>query len=252
MRRPLLQELRVRAVADLAEAAGVELGAHALAGADRHRALHDQDVARVGAHALELVDHAHHAREVGVAGVGRGRVDRDEDDVRAVEHPLQRERVGEPRGVLGHDVLEARLVDRDLPVVERRHLAGVDVAQGHLVPHGREADAGDQADVAGPDHPDALARGRRRVAHGRPVGRRLAVLRGRALRTGAAHGVEPSVSTVIAVSVRPFVSVARLSGRIDLAISCIVLALRSLFSVLDTQYVTPPDWNASRWRLFPS
>ena len=85
-----------------------------------------------------------------------------------------------------------------------------------------EADAGHQPDVARPDHADALPR--RRVAAGAGPLRRL-----------VAHGVEPSVSTVMAVSVRPFLSLARFSGRIDLAISWMVFALRSFSSVLETQ-----------------
>ncbi len=124
--------------------------------------------------------------------------------------------------MLGHEVDQAGLVDRDLPVVEGGHLRRVDVAQGDLVAHRRQADAGHQADVAGPDDADAVPR-----------------------RSGAVvarvpgHGVDPAVSTEIGVSVVPLASLARFSGRIDLAISSIVLALRSFFSVFDTQYQTP-------------
>ena len=112
-----------------------------------------------------------------------------------------------------HQLGEARLVDRHLAVVEGRHLGGVDVAQRHLAAHRRQADAGDQADVARADHADA-----RRGA--RPVLR---------------HGVLPAVSTVIGVSVWPFASFARLSGRSDFAISWIVFALSPFWSVLEIQ-----------------
>ncbi len=64
--------------------------------------------------------------------------------------------------------------------------------------------------------------------------------------------MDSSVATGISVSVRPFVSVARLSGRIDLAISSRVLALSSFMRVFETQYQVLPDRNATRWRLRPS
>ena len=221
-RGALLEELRVGAVAHPRQPARVELGAHPLAGADRHGALHDQDVARLGADALELGDHPHDPRQVGVARVGRRGVDGHEHDVRPLEQELERQREGDPLGVLGQQLGEARLVDRDLAPLQRRHLLLVDVADRHLEPQRGEADAGDQADVAGPDHAHALA------LSGPAAGRRP-------LRPTVVHGVEPSSSTETSVSVRPFLSLARLSGRIDLAISSMVLALRSFSSVLETQ-----------------
>jgi hypothetical protein len=47
--------------------------------------------------------------------------------------------------------------------------------------------------------------------------------------------VLPAVSTVIAVSVRPFGSLALLSGRSDFAISWIVLAVSPLARVFEIQ-----------------
>ena len=171
-RRALLQELGVGAVADVLQPAGVQLGPDALAGADRHGALHHQDVAGVGADALELLHHAHHAREVRVARVGRRRVHGDEDDVRALEHALERERVGQPARVLGHQLGEAGLVDRDLAVVERRDLGGVDVAQRDVEALGGQADAGHQADVSRADDADALRHRAVLVAHRAVLSRR--------------------------------------------------------------------------------
>jgi len=69
---PLLEKLRVGAVAHMRQSALVHLHAHPLAGAHRHRALHHQHVVARAAHGLELVEHRHDARQVGIARV-RGR-----------------------------------------------------------------------------------------------------------------------------------------------------------------------------------
>src|SRR6185312_883562 len=53
--------------------------------------------------------------------------------------------------VLGHQVGQARLVDRDLAALQALDLGGVDVDAPHLVAELGEAGRGDEADVAGAD-----------------------------------------------------------------------------------------------------
>ena len=129
-----------------------------VAGSDRNGALHDQDVlAAVG----ELVDHWHHAREVGVAGIGRRRVDADEQQPGRIEKLTHVGCEGQPLGVLGDQLLQPRLVNRDLPSLQRIDLLGDDVAGGDGVPELGEAGGADQTHPADADHPD-----RRLFAHG--------------------------------------------------------------------------------------
>ena len=59
--RALFEELGVGAVPHHVQTAGIELCPNALAGADRHRALHDQQVTRVGPDRGELLDETHDA-----------------------------------------------------------------------------------------------------------------------------------------------------------------------------------------------
>ena len=116
--------------------------------------------------------------------------------------------------MLAHERVQARLVDGHPSCPEILHAAGVDVAQGHGVAERRQAHTRDQADIAGPDDPDALRR-RRHVAGG--------------------HSVRPSVWTGMSVPVTFLGNLARLSGRMDLMISSIVLALILAMRVLVTQ-----------------
>ena len=96
----------------------------------------------------ELVDHRPDGREVGVAGVGRRRADRDVEEVRAVDRLGDVERVREPLGVPREQLVEARLVDRHLARAQRLDPLGQDVADDDVVPEIGEARAGDETDVA--------------------------------------------------------------------------------------------------------
>jgi hypothetical protein len=55
----------------------------------------------------------------------------------------------------GHDLVEARLEDRDLALLEARDLARILVDAHDVVPEVGEAGTGDEADVAGADDDDA-------------------------------------------------------------------------------------------------
>ena len=57
--------------------------------------------------------------------------------------------------VVGHEAIEARLVDRDLAPAEPLDLSGFLVDARHVVPELCEAGSGHQSHVAGTDHGDA-------------------------------------------------------------------------------------------------
>ena len=116
--------------------------------------------------------------------------------INALEQQLEGEGEVDSLRVLGEELREPGLVDRDLAPLQRRDLVLVDVPDRHLEAQRGEADAGDQADVARPDDADALA------AAGPAAGRRP-------LRPLLVHGVEPSSSTETSVSVRPFFILGR-------------------------------------------
>ena len=59
--------------------------------------------------------------------------------------------------MLGDQLLEAGLVDRDLAALEALDLVGVDVDAPDLVAELGEAGRGDEADVAGADDADGFA-----------------------------------------------------------------------------------------------
>ena len=73
------EELGIRDVADVVEAALVEAGADLLARADGNGRLHDEN--RPALQLRQLVDDRPDAREVGVAGIGGRRVDADEQEL---------------------------------------------------------------------------------------------------------------------------------------------------------------------------
>ena len=156
--RALGEELGVRDVADVAEAAHVEVGAHLVARADRDGALHHQRQTL-----LELrqgVDDRPDGGEVGVAGVGRRRAHRDEGELGAVQRLVDVEREREPLSVPGQEVLEARLVDRHPAGTQLLDPLRKDVAHHDVVAQVGETGTGDEADVAGaedrdPGHPVA-------------------------------------------------------------------------------------------------
>jgi hypothetical protein len=139
------------------EAARVERGAHLVAGADGHRALHHDDRTRLD-RALELVDHGPHAREIGVARGERRRVDADVDEVGVLDRLADVEREREPLGVPRDQLLEAGLVDRDLAAAQPLDLLRHHIAHDDLVAELGEACARDEADVAGAEDPDPCHR----------------------------------------------------------------------------------------------
>ena len=56
------------------------------------------------------------------------------------------------RGVVGHQLLEAGLVDRDLAAAEPLDLIGILIDASHRDAEFRKTGAGNQADIAGADH----------------------------------------------------------------------------------------------------
>ena len=95
----------------------------------------------------QLVDDRPDAREVGVARVGRRRVDADEQEL-AVGDVVDVEREGQPLGVPLEQLRHLVLVERHRAARERFDLLGHDVADHDLVTEFREARAGDEADPA--------------------------------------------------------------------------------------------------------
>ena len=115
----------------------------------------------------ELVDHRPDGGEIGVAGVRRRRPDRDVEELRAVDRLLHVERERDPVAAAREDVVEPGLVDRHLARPQPLDALGHDVAHDDVVAEIREARAGDEADVAGPEDCDPR--------HGPRVIRRSAV-----------------------------------------------------------------------------
>ena len=102
-RAALLEELRVRDVAN-AVAAPLDRASRS----DRNGALHHQ---RMIVRVAQLGDHGLDAGEVGVAGVGRRSVDRDEQKARVLEHGSHLGREVQARSVLRDQLRQAGLVD---------------------------------------------------------------------------------------------------------------------------------------------
>ncbi len=104
----------------------------------------------------QLLDDRPHPREVGVAGVGRRRVDADEEQAGARQQLVHVGGEGDPLGVAAQQVLEFGLVDRHLAAGEGVDLLLDDVAGDHLVAELGEAGRGDQPDPANSDDADRL------------------------------------------------------------------------------------------------
>src|SRR5579885_2622746 len=142
------EELWIRDVPEVAEAALVETGAHLLPRPDGHRRLHHQH--RAARQVGQLVDDRPDTRQVGVAGVRRRRVDADEEELAADEiGDVERER--EPLAVALEQLRNVGLVERHRSATEGLHLLRDDVAHDHVVPQVGEAGAGDDADPARPE-----------------------------------------------------------------------------------------------------
>ena len=103
------------------------------------------------------LDHRVHRRQVGVAGVGRRRSHRDEQQPRVLERGREIGGEVQPLGVLGEQLLEPGLVDRHLTRAQALDLGRVDVDAPDLMAELRKARSGDQPDIAGADHSDWLA-----------------------------------------------------------------------------------------------
>ena len=146
-------ELRIRRVSDLLEAALVEAVAHPEAGSDRHGALHHDDAVPVDRR--QLVDHRPDRGEIGVAGVGRRRADRDVDELGAVDRLGDVQGEADPVGVPRDQLGQSGLVDRHLAALEGRDPIGEHVANDDRVAEVGEAGPRDEADVPGAENRDA-------------------------------------------------------------------------------------------------
>ena len=96
----------------------------------------------------ELVDDRPHAREVGVAGVGRRSVDAHEEEL-AIGDVRDVQRVRQPARVALEELGHILLVERDLTCPECRDLLGDDVANDDVVAELGEAHSRDKADPTG-------------------------------------------------------------------------------------------------------
>ena len=127
-----------------------------------HGALHHQRV--LGARG-ERGDHGFDPREVGVAGVGRRRVDAAEEQLRRFENGRHLGGEGEPLAVFLHQLRQAGLVDRQRRSgAQRLDLVGVDVDRDHRVADLGEAGRGHEADPADSDYADRRLLARVHVA----------------------------------------------------------------------------------------
>ena len=109
------------------------------------------------------VDDGVHRGEVRVAGVGRRRADRHEQQAGVLERLGEVGGEVQAPGVLGQELLQARLVDRHLAAPQTLDLGGVDVHAPDFAAELGETGGGDKSDVAGADHPDRFALSRSRV-----------------------------------------------------------------------------------------
>ena len=158
-RRALAQEFRIGDDRDVGRRLGLaDDPLDLVAGADRHGRFgddHGEAVERGGDLARGGVD----IGEVGMAvAAPRRRADRDEHRVGFAPPAPARSVVKISRPGLhvgGHQLVEARLEDRDLAALQRCDLAGVLVDAGDLVAEIGKAGAGHQADIARADHRDA-------------------------------------------------------------------------------------------------
>ena len=155
-RGALAQELGVGHVADAGDPGGLELGGDALAGADRHRALHDeQPLAAARAH---VAHHPVDARHVGVARRRRRRVDGDEKDTTGVAELVVGGREREALASAGEKLVETWLVDGHAPCAQRLDLGLVDVETHDPVAEMGDAHGRHETHVPDSDDPDAVLR----------------------------------------------------------------------------------------------
>ena len=154
-RGAFLEEFRVRHHVELDLRAArlesaVDLRAHLVGSADRHRRLRDHDAVLADIAADRLGD-AQHVLEIGGAVFVGRRADRDELE-QAVLDAFRRvgREVEAPGGEIAlEQIVQPRLVDRRLAALEHLHFALVDIHAQHVVADLGEARTRDQADVAG-------------------------------------------------------------------------------------------------------
>ncbi len=149
-RGALGQELGIRHVLHPRDAPRRQLGQDLRARSHRHRALHhEHELARGG---RELLEHAPHRGQVGVAGVGRRGPDADEQDAGSIEDLCGLECEREPLAIAREELGQARLVDRHPSGPEPVDPVGHDVAHDHVVAELGEARRGHEADPAGAEY----------------------------------------------------------------------------------------------------
>ena len=115
---------------------------------------------------LPDVDHRPHGRQVGVAGDGRRRADRDVHELRTIDRLCDVRREGQPVTVPLEELVQPRLVDRHLAAPERLDLLHDDVADGNRVSQLGEACPGYETDVAGAEDGDPMRVGLAHASRG--------------------------------------------------------------------------------------
>ena len=119
-------------------------------GTNRHGALHDD---RLVSAAWKIVDDRVDAREIGVAGVGRRRIDAHEQHASMLHDRYEIELEVKSALVLRDELPDARLEDRHLAGAKCVELVRVDVAAPDLVPELGEAGCAHEPDPPHTDHP---------------------------------------------------------------------------------------------------
>jgi len=95
--------------------------------------------------------------EVGVAGVGRWRADGDEEQPRVLQRRPELGREVQPLAMLGDQLLQPGLPDRDPTLAQAADLLGVDVDAVDVGAQRGDPAAVTRADIAGADHADRLS-----------------------------------------------------------------------------------------------
>ena len=145
----LLQELRVAHHAERMRGLPAQHLPHLRGGPDRYGALVDDDLVAVHRPA-DLAGDGHHVLEVGRPILAGRRPDRDEEDLRLANRPIERGREREPlfRPVAPHELFESGLVDRHLPALQHADLGGILVHADDVIAVLCETRPGHEADVA--------------------------------------------------------------------------------------------------------
>ena len=153
--RALAQELGIRRVRDVVQAACIERVSQRPPRAGRNGRLHDQG--RSGGARRQRVEHRLHAVEIRIARCRGRRVDAHERDARAVEQLGGVVGEVQAREVPPDELGQSRLVQRDLAARELREPLAVDVEPDHVVAEVGEGGGGHEADPPDADHAEGLA-----------------------------------------------------------------------------------------------